>query len=186
MPVVVTRRLLIVTGAPASGKSTVAAQLASAYGLELWSKDQFKETLFDTLGTGDAAWSRRLSDASFALLFDCAERALNRAPAVLLEGNFRRGEHEAPLLRLCGGGCAVAQILCKAGETVRSARLVQRALDSTRHPGHADAGRTAAPLPQDDFLELPGLRLRCDGERADLIGLCSALDQWWSTSSTSV
>jgi glucokinase len=181
------RRLLIVTGAPASGKSTVAALLASAYGLELWSKDQFKETLFDALGVSDAAWSRRLSDASFALLFSCAERVLERASGVLLEGNFRRGEHEAPLLQLCQRRtCAVAQILCEAGEAVRAARLAQRASDPARHPGHAEAGQAAQRLPQGEFLELPGLRLRCDGERADHGGLRRALDHWWSTSSTSV
>ena len=180
-------RLLIVTGAPATGKSTLAARLAADYGLELWSKDQFKESLFETLGSGDAAWSRRLSDASFALLFDCADRVLRRTSTVLLEANFRRGEHEAPLSRLCQRrGCRVAQVLCEADETVRAARLAQRSAEPSRHPGHADAARAMRRSAQDDFLELPGLRLRYGGEAGGYPDLRAALDQWWSTSSTSV
>jgi predicted kinase len=179
-------RLLLITGAPASGKSTLAARLASDFDVDLWSKDQFKESLFDTLGAGDAIWSRRLSDASFALLFDCADRVLARRPAVLLEANFRRGEHEQPLSRLCQRrGCIVAQILCEADDAVRAARLAQRALDAARHPGHADANRAATGSAQNGFLELTGLRLRYAGEEAAYRELCSALAHWWSTSSTS-
>ncbi len=51
--------IVLVTGPPASGKSFVAALVAERFGLPLIAKDAIKETLFESLGTGDVAWSQR-------------------------------------------------------------------------------------------------------------------------------
>ncbi|HEX8858768.1 MAG TPA: AAA family ATPase [Actinomycetes bacterium] len=45
--------LVLVTGPPASGKTTLARPLAFSLGLPLLGKDTIKEALFDTLGNGD-------------------------------------------------------------------------------------------------------------------------------------
>src|SRR5688500_5640391 len=71
-----TPALIIVNGLPATGKTTLSIQLADALGLALFSKDMFKEILFDTLGWSDRAWSRRLGVASIALLVRVAEAEL--------------------------------------------------------------------------------------------------------------
>lgn len=43
------RRLVLVSGVPGTGKSTIAAPLAAALGLPLIAKDLIKEALADTL-----------------------------------------------------------------------------------------------------------------------------------------
>ena len=72
---------LVITGPPASGKTTVGRQLAARLQIPFLGKDLFKETLFDSLGWQDRDWSRRLGGASMALLFRVAAALLNATRA---------------------------------------------------------------------------------------------------------
>jgi hypothetical protein len=106
---------------------------------------------------------------------------------LLLEGNFRPGEHEPALGRLLAAQpVACAQVLVSAPPTVRAARLAARAQDAGRHPGHADAPADVQAAPT-GALALPGALFSVAGEggEAEFERLGRALDQWWSTSSTS-
>jgi predicted kinase len=164
-------RLLIVTGRPASGKSELARQLARRNGWALLEKDVIKEALSDALGAPGGAESRRLSDASFAVLFAIARRLLEAPRVLLLEGNFRCGEHEPQLLALATPVPVMIQVLCRASEAVRRERLAARAADPARHPVHpdarGDAGAAGAARSRDAFLALPGLQLVYDSSAAD-------------------
>ena len=80
--------MLIVTGPPASGKTTIGRPLARALALPFLSKDLFKESLFDSLGGSDREWSRRIGLASTQLLFRCAEALLEAGHSCALESNF--------------------------------------------------------------------------------------------------
>ena len=151
-------RLIIITGLPGTGKTTLASMLAQRHGLPLVCKDTIKEPLMDVLGSG--VTSRALSDISFAVMFSMAQELLALGHSLILEGNFRSREHEAPLLAaLPPVRPAIIQVLCSADESERRSRLLQRAGDPARHPGHRDAGQLE-PAPEcDSFLELPGERL---------------------------
>jgi hypothetical protein len=103
-------------------------------------KDQLKETLFDTLGVGDRAWSRRLSDASFELLFVLARHWCGCTPVLVLDANFRADAHAERLSGLCSAtGAGLLQVLLHAGHGALRARFAERAGAGTRHPGHLDA-----------------------------------------------
>jgi predicted kinase len=120
--------LVLVTGPPASGKTTLAQPLARQLGLPLLGKDAIKEALFDTLGTGDRAWSRRLGAASYAVLLALARELL----AAVLDANFYP-DHGPGLLQACQRPIEVF-CRCPAAEVER--RFTQRA--PARHPGHVD------------------------------------------------
>src|SRR5260370_1630165 len=81
------RQVVLVSGAPGSGKTSLAGPLAAELGFALLSKDRIKETLHDALGAPepDRAWSRRLGGAAMELLWALAADA----PAVVIEANFR-------------------------------------------------------------------------------------------------
>ncbi len=65
-------RVILITGLSGSGKTTLARKLAHRYGVALLAKDIIKEPLLDVIGLDTPAQSRKLSDASFAVLFALA------------------------------------------------------------------------------------------------------------------
>jgi len=141
--------LILITGLPGTGKSTLACSLARHLLVPLICKDTIKEPLLDLLGAADRSESRRLSDASFAVMFALARDCLRAGTDVILEGNFRPGEHEAALSasirdanpsdRNTPHAIRLTQIVCRTPEPVRIARLKARATDPSRHAGHRDA-----------------------------------------------
>jgi predicted kinase len=193
--------VLIVTGLPATGKTTLARALAVRYGAPLIAKDLIKEPLLDVLGGADATASRALSDASFAVLFAIAAELRGCGSSMVLEGNFRPAEHAAPLASLIrahdamaqGSPAECAQVLCRIAESERLRRLEARAADPARHPGHRDAAQAAAARQGPgahggggdtrggaDYLDLPGERFLFTGlEGPGWPQLLEGLDRWW-------
>ena len=120
--------LVLVTGPPASGKTTLAQPLARQLGLPLLGKDTVKEALFDALGTGDRAWSRRLGAASYAVLLNFAREL----PAAVLDANFYP-DHGPGLLQVCQ---RPIEIFCRCPAAEVERRFIRRA--PARHAGHVD------------------------------------------------
>ena len=121
--------LVVVTGAPGSGKTTVAEGLARELVLPLLAKDDIKEPLFDTLGAGDRAWSRRLGAATYEVLYALARRLLESGASCIVESNFS----DAAALRSLPPA-RVVQVFCWAPDDV----ILERYAGRVRHPGHLD------------------------------------------------
>lgn len=135
--------LLLVTGLPGAGKSTVAHRLREALGWPLLAKDAIKESLFDSLGWSDRAWSKRLSGASYSLLFDVACELIRARQNCIIEGNFRWEEVGTRFARIDAiGSVRYTQVFCTAVPDVLVARMRDRVATGRRHPGHVDTETT--------------------------------------------
>jgi predicted kinase len=157
--------LVVVTGPPASGKTTIAEAIAQELALPLVAKDDVKEILFDTLGTGDRPWSRRLGTATFEILFHLARRLLESGQSLVLEGNFDAGRAGGSFATL--RAARLIQVHCSASEEIVLGRYRAR----TRHPGHLDDEiehevAQALRLGRHAPLDLPGELLRVDTSRS--------------------
>ena len=141
-----TRRptLVIVSGAPGTGKSTLAARLSKKLHVPLLAKDELKETLADALGTpGDVGASQQLGVAAYAVLFLVARQILEGGSSVIVESNFRRSLSERELAQLAASA-DVRLIHCDVPHAEVERRYLARAETGDRHPAHRDHDRRAA------------------------------------------
>lgn len=128
-------KLIIVQGAPASGKTTVSRALVERLpGTILVSKDNIKEFLFDTQPSGDRNWSRTLGRASIAAMYAMAEVFLASGRTVLLESAFDAEFAASDIQALKADSI---EVYCYASPAVLEQRFAQRA-ETSRHPGHLD------------------------------------------------
>lgn len=131
--------IILITGLPASGKTTLGQKIAQKFSLPFLSKDEIKEQLFDTLGSGDREWSRKLSEASNNVLMILLAEMIRAKKSCIVESNFPAEKYEAKFnhLKKCAS-FQLLQIVCDADRSVLQKRLEDRASTGSRHPGHLD------------------------------------------------
>ena len=130
--------LVVVTGAPAVGKSRLAERLAAELRLPLLAKDDVKLALYETFGAPDQDASHLLGEAAFEVLFTVVRRLLEAGAGAVLEGNFVRGRSEARMAPLTKLASAV-QVWCGAAREETLRRYSER----RRHPMHFDEANLA-------------------------------------------
>ena len=131
-------RLVIVSGAPASGKTTLGRRLAAELGLIRLCKDELREVMGDWMAPTTHAESRALGGAAYALCVRVGLEALERGAGVLVEAAFSRGSAEGMLAPLVERSRAVL-IHLSAPADLSDRRFRERYARGERHPAHMDA-----------------------------------------------
>lgn len=140
--------VIVISGAPGTGKSTIAAALAARLRWPVLALDTIKEALADVLGLGEEGWSDRLGEAAAEVVF----RLSGQFPAVVAEGWWRGARRERALGEFAGA----AELFCYCDPQLALSRMRSR-LGTARHPIHRDvinpsildqvAGLAAAVVP---------------------------------------
>lgn len=133
---------VVVSGPPASGKSTLAPVLARELGLPLVAKDTIKDAFMSVLSVPDIDSSRKVGRGAVAAMLAVAADAPMGA---VIEGNFYRSVAVDSLGRLPG---PLVEVFCRCDQAVAYARHQDRA--GTRHAGHFDTVRTGEELWNDE------------------------------------
>ncbi len=160
--------VIVITGHPATGKTTLARHIATELRLLLVCRDQIKETLLDTLGWSTDAWSRQLSAAAWTLLYQQVEGLLQADIAHVVESNFDPVYANAHWQQLAKQyPLHLIQVRCETDSEVLIQRYRERVRSGDRHPGHVDQSDDPAflallrrgPMP---WIDVPGPRIRVD------------------------
>jgi glucokinase len=131
--------VIIVAGPPGTGKTVLIDHLSARFPWPVMTKDAIKESLFDSLGCGDAEWSMRLSRASIMLLQRWLETEVAAGRSCIIEANFDGALATAELGEIMARHpFRPIQIQCRAEAEVLVERLRRRAERRERHPGHID------------------------------------------------
>jgi glucokinase len=132
------RFVALVNGVPGAGKTTLALQLAAELEWPLLSRDLIKETLFDTLGIADRAWSRVVGAAAAETLWT----VLTHLPhSAIVESVFSPAQRQLTQAGLARAGVmAVAEVVCDCPAEEAERRFWDRVAVGERHPGHAQPG----------------------------------------------
>ena len=126
---------ILVTGIPASGKSTMARFLAEAFGLPVISKDRIKECMYDTIGFRSREEKVKLGIASMQIMYDLAEELMKSGRPFILENNFENVSKEGLLTILEKYEYKAITVTLTGDYKIIYQRFLERNRDPGRHPG---------------------------------------------------
>ncbi len=165
--------LVIVTGPPASGKTTIATEVARQLAIPAFHKDLLKEQLSDAISGSGIEWSRKLGSASFDLLFHIGQALIASGQSCLIEANFHP-ELGLPGLEPIAEHSKVVQIVCTGRAETLMKRYLERHSAGLRHPVHLDidpdrGAELDASFRRDHRMRLPGMTIIVDTTEERLV-----------------
>ena len=128
--------VIVLTGMPATGKSTICKALAQEFGFPVVEKDGIKEELFDTVGFTCYAQKRALDHAANAVVIHMVEQILKVGGSVIVDNNFDdiSGKRFTALLEQYAPKCAC--VFLHGELDVLHERYTVRDNAHARHLGH--------------------------------------------------
>lgn len=131
-------RLVLVTGSPGSGKTTLAERLGPALGLPVLSRDRLKALLADSLDPSASADMVLLRKVHVRLFFRLVPYLLGSGPGLIVESALDRSLAPNDLAPALAFADAVI-VHCDVPHDVSVQRFGERARRGERHRAHDDS-----------------------------------------------
>lgn len=130
------KKLLLITGDIAAGKSTFSKILAERYHAAVFQKDTVKEILGDSIGFRNREENKRLSNAAVETMCHIFMQIAATGAAVILEANFHEAELEKLHAIAHDKEYDVLTIVLRGDAEVLYSRYLHRMKEENRHPVH--------------------------------------------------
>ncbi len=129
--------VVVISGMPGSGKTTLGRDLSDALHLPLVSRDLIKTGMHVTAHSTDPGEMKRFSSAAFDTFFAALDLLVAAGSSAIAEAAFHRERSAASLARL-PDRADVAHLALHVDPSVALRRYRERAERGERHPAHAD------------------------------------------------
>ena len=130
------KKLLLITGDVATGKSTFANILSKRYDTNVFFKDSIKEVLGDTIGFANREENKKLSNVTMELMFFIFEEFGKLNKNLILESNFHTTELERLHKLAFENNYEVLTIVLRGNVEILYKRYLNRMHNENRHPVH--------------------------------------------------
>lgn len=130
--------LIVVTGSPASGKTTLAHILAGKINCPVISRDEFKEGYINTLNLSHAESDSSVDLHVYNTFFEAIDLLISKGISIIIEAAFQDKLWRPKLLSL-SDKAALKIIICKTNTDLISFRFANRlSNDPGREKFHGD------------------------------------------------
>lgn len=124
--------LIILTGAPASGKSSFAVSLSKILDISWTSKDAYKVELFEQHGFNSHAEKKKLSIRGEEMLIERIEQAVSRNENLIVDNNFKNYDSIRDILARYDTECKIICFYLYADSAILAKRYNERILSGKR------------------------------------------------------
>lgn len=130
------KKLLLITGDLACGKTTFAKLLSKRYDTNLYFKDSLKELLGDAIGFSNREENLKLSKAAVQVMVHIFSEFAPLGKNLILEANFRTRELEQLQKTAAAYGYDVLTLVFDGEPEILYERFLHRISYENRHPVH--------------------------------------------------
>lgn len=130
------KKLLLIMGDLATGKSTFANILSKRYDTNVFFKDSIKEVLGDTIGFSNREENKKLSSATMELMFFIFSEFGKLNKNLILESNFHTAELERLQKIAFENDYEVLTLVLRGDVEILYKRYLNRMQNENRHPVH--------------------------------------------------